>query len=91
VKNSSEYLFDKLKELKSDYEIITQVRGIGLMIGIVFDYDSKTIQSKLLENGLLTTICGDNVIRILPPLIIKKEEIDKAIDIFSETLEKLES
>ena len=91
VKNSSEYLFDKLKELKSDYEIITQVRGIGLMIGIVLDYDSKTIQGKLLENGLLTTSCGDNVIRILPPLIIKKEEIDKAIDIFGQTIGELES
>jgi len=91
VKNSSRYLFHQLEELASEFKIITKIRGIGLMIGIVFNGDAKTIQNKLLENGLLTTFCGENVIRILPPLIVKKEDIDRAINIFRETLSQIEN
>ena len=73
-----------LKNIKSP--LIKDVRGKGLMIGIEVSESSSEIQKKALENGLLVLTAGKNVIRLLPPLIISKEEIEKAVEILGETI-----
>ena len=86
VKGISEYLFSKLRILADEDKNINTIRGIGLMVGIVLNSRAKVVQENLLKNGLLTSCCGEDVIRMLPPLIITKNEVDKAIDILKQTL-----
>lgn len=65
---------------------VIDVRGIGLMIGIEIKGDSSEIQKKALEKGLLVLTAGPNIVRLLPPLIIDKREIEAAIKILIDVL-----
>ena len=58
---------------------IKEVRGVGLLIGIQLFSDQTFFIRKLMENKLLTIRASENVIRILPPLNVKKSEIDLAL------------
>jgi 4-aminobutyrate aminotransferase-like enzyme len=75
---------DELKKLSGKHGIISEIRGIGLMIGIQLAQDkAAAVKTKLFENGWLVGSVGASVIRLLPPLIITKEDIDafaKALD-----------
>ena len=96
-----EYFKKRLEELKEKYEIIGDIRGIGLLIGIEFVKNKKTKQSgkeeairflnELWKRKILVGIGGieGNIIRIEPPLIIKKENIDYAIEVFDEVLKNI--
>ena len=82
VQKISEYFHNELNKIKNDYpKLIKEVRGVGLLIGLqLFNYQSKFIQ-KLQDNKLLTIRAAENVVRILPPLNVKKPEIDLSIKI----------
>ena len=84
VKNLSKYFFKNLNSVKVKYpKIIKEIRGKGLLIGIqLYDDPTKFIQ-KLMDNKLLTIRAAENVIRVLPPLNVKKKEIDIAVRIIS--------
>lgn len=74
------YLLDSLKKLSKKYGIITEVRGLGLMIGIQLSEGiAKEIKESLLSNGFLVGNVGSSVIRLLPPLIISKDDADNFI------------
>ena len=76
------FFISELNKIQSDYpEIIKEVRGTGLLIGLQLFKDQTTFIKKLEENKLLTIRAAENVIRILPPLNVKKSEIDIAIKI----------
>ena len=82
VKKSSKYFFSKLNKLKEKYpSIIKEIRGRGLLIGIQLQTDQTKFIKKLMENKLLTIRAAENVVRILPPLNVKKNEIDLALKI----------
>ena len=82
VQKNSRYFFEKLYELQDEFpEIIKEVRGLGLLIGLQLFEDPTNFIGKLTKNNLLTIKGSDNVVRILPPLNVKKEEIDKAMTI----------
>ncbi|MDC3249640.1 aspartate aminotransferase family protein [Candidatus Pelagibacter sp.] len=82
VQNISKYFHSELNKVKEIFpNIIKEVRGVGLLIGVqLFDDQTKFIQ-KLMDNKLLTIRAAENTIRILPPLNVKKQEIDLAIKI----------
>jgi len=82
VQKISRYFFLELKKIQKEYpKIIKEIRGVGLLIGLqLFHNQTKFIQ-KLMDNNLLTIRAAENVIRILPPLIVEKKEIDLAIKI----------
>jgi 4-aminobutyrate aminotransferase / (S)-3-amino-2-methylpropionate transaminase / 5-aminovalerate transaminase len=91
------YAMGKLRELQKRNSLIGDVRGLGLMIGVelVKDADktpataeAESIKEICLQKGLLIGVGGvhGNVIRFQPPLVITKEQIDKAIGIFTEAL-----
>ncbi|RYL94354.1 aminotransferase class III-fold pyridoxal phosphate-dependent enzyme [Sporolactobacillus sp. THM7-4] len=92
------YFKRKLEELKEKHEEILEIRGLGLMIGAEFvDRKGKpdpalvaSIREKALEKGLILLSCGvsKNVIRFIPPLVVNKDEIDQAMDIFTESVEE---
>ena len=69
-------------QLKNDFpKIIKEVRGVGLLIGLQLHNDQTKFIQKLMDYKLLTIRAAENVIRILPPLNVKKQEIDMAIRI----------
>lgn len=80
------YLIGNLKSLAGKYSLIKEIRGIGLMIGIQLSSEKAAeIKNMLFEKGILAGSVGSDVVRILPPLIIGKADID----IFVETLENI--
>jgi len=80
VKKMSKYFYIELNKLKKDYpNIIKEIRGKGLLIGIQLHFDQSKFIKSLEKNYLLTIRASENVIRILPPLNVKKNEIDLAI------------
>jgi len=86
-----DYLMKRLRELEERHKLIGDIRGKGLMVGVELVKDHRTkapatveaerAKSKMREKGLLV-ILNDSTYRILPPLTVTKEEIDKAVDIF---------
>jgi len=82
IKRLSKYFHSELNKLKQEFPtVIKEVRGIGLLIGLqLYNNQTKFIQ-RLMENKLLTIRAAENVIRILPPLNVKKQEIDLSIKI----------
>lgn len=89
VKTVASYLEEKLDELVHKYECIETRRGRGLMQGLVFDGPVSGVVSKALEKGLIVITAGTNVIRMVPPLIISKENVDEMIEILTECLDEL--
>jgi len=84
VKNLSKYFLANLNILKDKYpNIIKQIRGKGLLIGIQLYKDQNSFIKKLMENKLLTIKAAENVIRVLPPLNVKKSEIDIALKVIN--------
>ena len=82
VKKISKYFHSELNKIKNSYpKIIKEVRGVGLLIGIQLFKDQTKFIKKLMDNNLLTIRAGENVIRILPPLTVKKKEVDLALKI----------
>jgi acetylornithine/N-succinyldiaminopimelate aminotransferase len=82
VKRISKYFLAKLNEIKDRYpSIIKEIRGKGLLIGIQLYTDQTKFIKRLMMNKLLTIRAAENVIRVLPPLNVKKKEIDQALKI----------
>jgi 4-aminobutyrate aminotransferase len=88
------YLIRRCRELKEIHPIIGDVRGIGLMIGIELVEENgdpamekcRLVIKKAMEMGMILLSAGDSVIRLVPPLIITWEEIDRGVDIFEGAL-----
>ena len=88
VQKLSKYFINELNLIKEDYpDIIKEVRGIGLLIGLQLFEDQSNFIKKLELNKLLTIRAGENVVRILPPLNVKKQEIDLAVKIIRKVCE----
>ncbi len=82
IKNVSKYFFSNLNKIKSKYpKVIKEIRGRGLLIGIQLHVDQGKFIKKLMQNKLLTIRAADNVVRILPPLNVKKNELNQALKI----------
>ena len=88
AKNRGEYLKDKLNTLKTEYDFIKEIKGTGLLIGIVFTSDiSERLVLKCLENRLLVNAVKPNIMRFMPPLIIEENHIDEAVNKLKEVFE----
>ena len=84
IKKLSKYFLSNLNQLKRKYpNIIKEIRGRGLLIGIQLKKDQIKFIKKLMENRLLTIRAAENVVRILPPLNVKKKEIYQALKIIN--------
>jgi len=80
------YFKEKLEGLQSRHKIIREVRGLGLMIGVELRFDVLNILIKSMNEGVLILDAGRNVLRFLPPLVIKQEYIDKVIAILDKVI-----
>lgn len=82
VKEKGEYLKNGILALGKDS--IHGVRGMGLMLGIIVDEGKHSaFANKLIENGVLAITAGKNAVRLLPPLVISKEEMDEALAVMA--------
>ena len=82
VKKKSSYFINKLIEIKTKYpKVIREVRGRGFLIGLQLYVDHSDFIKRLMRNKLLTIRAAENVVRILPPLNVKKSEIDLSLRI----------
>ena len=89
VKKLSKYFLSNLNILKHKHpKIIKEIRGRGLLIGIQLYKDQTNFIKKLMENKLLTIRAAENVVRILPPLNVKKNEIKQALKIIDKVCQK---
>ena len=84
VAKKGEYIKNALLNMNH----VTDVAGMGMMLGIELDTDVKPIVNTLMENGLLV-LTAKHKMRLLPPLNITYEELDKGLDILKETLDKI--
>lgn len=83
------YFTEQLLKLKSKFDCIENVRGKGLLIGLVLNIDGKNVATKCIENGLLTICTKDYVLRFLPPLIITEDHVDEAVSIVEKSLAEI--
>ena len=90
IKKLSKYFLEKLNSIKSKHpDIIKEIRGRGLLIGIQLHNNPNLFIKKLMDYRLLTIRAAENVIRILPPLNVKKKEIDIALKIITKVCNDL--
>ena len=87
---SADRLRAKMLQLSKTHDgIIETVRGRGLMLGLRLHTETASFVTAARENGLLVVPAGDNVVRLLPPLVITREHVDEAFDILDKTCKEL--
>ncbi len=90
VKDLSKHFLKNLNIIKNEYpDIIKSIRGKGFLIGIQLYKDQSLFIKKLIDNQLLTIRASENVIRLLPPLNVKKNELDQSLKIIKKVCEEL--
>ncbi|GAB3056483.1 aspartate aminotransferase family protein [Virgibacillus ainsalahensis] len=100
TRDMGDYALGQLRKLQEKYSVIADVRGVGLMLGVAFqnpktaDPDGDAVMKVLdgcLEKGVLFYLCGNagEVLRMIPPLTVTKEQIDAGINVLEEVLRSL--
>jgi acetylornithine/N-succinyldiaminopimelate aminotransferase len=92
VKEMGEYLATRLKSLKQKFPFITDVRGRGLLLAMEFSSDiAQSLVMACLDNCLLVNRVKPNALRLMPPLIIGRDEVDEAVGILDKALSSIAS
>ena len=78
---------EALQGFVDKYDKLLEVRGKGMMLGLVVDGDPKEIVESLKNQGLLALTAGENVVRFLPPLVLKEDDLEEAIDMIDDALD----
>ena len=89
VDKTARYFWKKLKELEKIHEDILEIRGAGLLLGIKTKSNNLKVSQALKKNFLLNVVASENVVRLAPPLIITKENVDDATNIIDKTFKEL--
>ena len=84
-----EYLMHILNEKTKEIKAVSEIRGRGLMVGVELDGGGKDVVNAMLEKGVLGNCTADKVIRFVPPLNIPKKYLDRAIEVFIESLKEV--
>ena len=82
-------LKEALQGFVDQYDKLLEVRGKGMMLGLVVDGNPKEVVDALAAQGLLALVAGKNVVRFLPPLVLKEEDLEEAVDMISDALDCL--
>jgi acetylornithine/LysW-gamma-L-lysine aminotransferase len=83
---NGKYFKSQLETLQQKHKIVKEVRGLGLMLGMELRYDVHNVILKVLDKGVLVLDAGRTVVRLLPPLVIEKAQIDKVITVLDSVL-----
>lgn len=88
VREKGEYLRGLIKGL--NLPTVKEIRGKGLMIGVEFEMETKPLVAQMLKHRVLANATADNVLRLVPPLVITKDQIDKLVGVISKSLTEIE-
>ena len=86
VQNVAPYLEEKLEELVQKKDTVLERRGKGFMQGLVLDTPVADVVKKAIANGALVISAGGNVLRMVPPLVFSKENVDELIEVLDKCL-----
>jgi len=90
VRTVGQYLIQRLEKMKPKFQLITDVRGRGLLVAMEFESDiAQPLVMACLERGLLVNKLKPNAVRFIPPLIIGNKEVDEALGILDSALSSL--
>jgi acetylornithine/N-succinyldiaminopimelate aminotransferase len=89
VEEMGDYMIKGLKSLATRHSVIREVRGMGLMIGAEIGDSAKEVVGRLLKRGFIANAAHDTVLRLLPPFIITKKDIDEFLAALDEVLTEL--
>ena len=89
VDKTARYFWKNLKKLENSSNIISEVRGAGLLLGIKTNISNIDFSEQLIKNKLLNVPAADNTVRLAPPLIVSYKEIDKSLTIIKKSLKEL--
>jgi acetylornithine/succinyldiaminopimelate/putrescine aminotransferase len=84
-----ELLKEALQSFAEKYDQVLDVRGLGMMLGMVVEGPAKDVVKAFADGGVLTCTAGEHVVRFLPPLSIKDSAIEDAVDMMGDSLEEL--
>ena len=90
VDEVSRYFWKHLKEIESKYNIVDEVRGAGLLLGIKTHTSNMEFSEKLKNYKLLNVPAADNTVRLAPPLIVSHKQIDESILIINKVLKEIQ-
>ena len=80
------FMMNLIRERTADLDVVTDVRGKGLMIGVELAVPGRPVVDKMFEHKVLSNAAGGNVLRIVPPLVISKKKIEHAVDVMIQCL-----
>jgi 4-aminobutyrate aminotransferase len=85
-------LLEGLRGIQERHEVVREVRGVGLMIGVEFpDHDHMVaVEHAAFRKGLLTLGCGEATIRVSPPLVVRRDQAETALEVFEEAIAEVE-
>ncbi len=89
VRKKGKFLENLLRDMQKSSSHVVDVRGKGLMWGIELDFEAKKVVEAGYERGLLTVNAGPNVLRLVPPLIVSEEELNRAVEIIYDIIENI--
>lgn len=81
-----QYMMDRIRLKTGKNPEVTDVRGMGLLIGVELNKPARPVVDRMFHQGILSNAAGGNVLRLVPPLVITQEEIDIAVDIMAECI-----
>ncbi|KPJ61764.1 MAG: acetylornithine aminotransferase [Planctomycetes bacterium DG_23] len=89
ARHLGEYALTRLKETAAKYEFVKEARGVGLMLGMELAIPGEKIVKQCMERGLLINCTQERILRLMPPITVKKEELDQGLEILEGVLKEV--
>ena len=86
IRETGGYLASRLEELKKKHPLIKEVRGVGLLQGVLIGEEAAYFVEAMEKRGILISSAGPQVVRFIPPLIVTQEHVDRVIEAFDDVL-----
>ena len=83
-----EYLQERLWSLRKDHPVVQDVRGKGLLVGLDLTVEGNSIVKACLERGVLINCTFDHILRMVPPLVITRQDVDRLVKVLDEVMER---
>jgi acetylornithine/succinyldiaminopimelate/putrescine aminotransferase len=83
-----EYLRERLWTLRKNHPVVRDVRGKGLLVGLELSVDGNPVVKGCLERGVLVNCTFDHILRMVPPLVITRADVDRLVQVLDEVLER---
>lgn len=90
AREKGEWLMQTLRERAEGWSCVKGVRGVGLMVGLELTFKGAPVVEKMLEKGVLSNCASDVVMRLLPPLVMTQEQLERVVEVLLESVRECE-